>query len=105
MRSEIVYRDYVIYFDGTSYVAETSPQEDDDYFLQMRSVLLQRLIDAIDDLHACTNTLPVWLEGWQCGEETCVNLDILRRLTVLKLHGAMQIAPAISTPLLPRPGG
>jgi hypothetical protein len=28
----------------------------------MRSVLLQRVIDAVDEIHACENSLPPWLE-------------------------------------------
>jgi hypothetical protein len=76
MQCELSYRGYLIYFDGRHYVAETHPDEGD-IFLHMRSRSLERVLAAIDGIHACTDDLPEWLAAvWGTGEDAFVDLDI-----------------------------
>jgi hypothetical protein len=49
MRHDFDYGSYHVHCDGNAYVAETPADEVLGAFLQLRSRLLQRVIDALDD--------------------------------------------------------
>ena len=88
MQDELSYRGYTIYHDGQDYVAEASP---DDIFLQLRSLSLQRVTDAIDEMGAAieqigpdqprSNVVPDWLAPWFRGETSFINLDAVSGMT------------------------
>ena len=85
MRHDFDYDGYHVYCDGNAYVAETPADEDLGAFLQLRSRLLQQVIDALDDIELLTDAIdgqqsrktmmPRWLVAWVRGEETSINLD------------------------------
>jgi hypothetical protein len=70
-----------VYFDddGQHFVAETSPDEDLIDFLQLRSVSLQRVIDAVNEMWESGSTPPTWLEPWIRREVICIYLDTVER--------------------------
>jgi hypothetical protein len=85
MRHDFDYGGYHVYCDAKAYVAETPADEDLGAFLQLRSRLLQRVINAVDDIEALTDAIddqqsrktvmPRWLGAWVHGEATSINLD------------------------------
>jgi hypothetical protein len=77
MRYEVAYGIYVVYFDGQQYAAEPA-DPDADAFLQLRSRLLQTVIDGIDEIHACDRAMPEWLAAWDRGETLVIDLDTVR---------------------------
>ncbi len=81
LKDAFLHGGYHVYFDleGQHWVAETSPEEDLEDFLQLRSVSLQRVIDAVDEMRESGSTPPTWLEPWITREVICIYLDTVER--------------------------